>query len=89
MRKIDAYKNESGKLISFTWPGGYPMFYITRRGDVLCPDCASEELKLGEDSFDPPIDGDTNWEDPTLYCDVCNERIESAYTEDEVSNDAA
>jgi hypothetical protein len=24
-----------------------------------------------------------NWEDPQLFCEECNERIESAYAEDE------
>ena len=30
-----------------------------------------------------PLGCDVNWENPSLYCDHCGERIESAYAEDE------
>jgi hypothetical protein len=57
------------------------MFYVTKRGHTLCPDCANEDL---EDEDDPPVDGDANWEDPSLFCDGCSKRVESAYAEDDV-----
>ena len=70
----------------YAWPGGYPIFYLTRKGNVLCPECAFEQERE-EDSFQDELDPieahDVNWEDPTLYCDECCERIESAYAEEE------
>ena len=69
----------------YAWPGGYPMFYITGDGGVLCPKCVNENLEL-LDEFDPQwyvIGYDVNYEDEHLYCDHCGEKIESAYGEDE------
>lgn len=76
-------------LPAYAWPGGYPIYYVTVMGSVLCPECAnSEEAKEAD-----PHDNDwrietaaTNWEDPNLYCDNCSERIESAYAEDEIDS---
>ena len=59
------------------WPGGYPMFYLDSDNSALCPDCASK------DGYTAPIVAyGVNWEDPSLYCEDCSKRIESAYTED-------
>ena len=30
-----------GELVSYAWPGGYPVIYITEDNGVLCPDCAN------------------------------------------------
>jgi len=79
--KIKPHVRDDGRLPKYAWPGGYPLAYLSRRGNVLCPDCANESL---EDEDDPPVDGGANWEDPSLYCDDCSQRIESAYAEDEV-----
>lgn len=66
-------------LRSYSEWGGYPLFYLDARNNVLCPDCANEN-----DEFDQPIvAADANWENPHLYCDHCSQRIESAYAEDE------
>jgi hypothetical protein len=83
---IDRYRirigASKGKLTSYVWPGGYPVFYIHTHGpkghkeqEVLCPDCAN--------ATDPrQLTGDgVNWEDPELFCSRCNNRIESAYAE--------
>ncbi len=67
----------------YAWPGGYPIFYITEDGGVLCPDCANTEDTT--DTDDPQwriVGAEVNYEDPELYCDNCNGRIESAYAED-------
>lgn len=77
--KIKPYVQEDGRLAKYAWPGGYPMFYITKRGNGLCPNCASEEL---EDEADPPVGGEVNWENEDLYCEGCSGRIESAYAEE-------
>lgn len=77
----------NGQVEACAWPGGYPLLYVANDGGVLCPKCVQANLDLCQD---PDADGwnivghDINWEDPALYCDHCNGRIESAYAEDEV-----
>ena len=82
-------------LPSFAWPGGYPMYYVFTDGGCICPDCVNgnvEEIDAanrGERRYNShggwAVDGwDINYESPDLYCDHCNERIPSAYAEDEV-----
>ena len=80
-----------GKLPSFAWPGGYPLFYLCEDGGILCPDCANdsrvrEEMRVNPKDFPDKswrISAyDVNWEDGWMLCDNCNERIESAYRED-------
>ena len=71
-----------------TFPGFYPMYYVTADSGALCPDCVNAHRTLCADSNDPQwfvIDSDANWEDPQLYCDHCNNRIESAYAEPDSS----
>lgn len=69
-----------GKLPSFTVLGGYPIFYLNNHNDVLCANCANEHEEYDETI----VDYDVNYEDSSLYCDHCSQRIESAYAEDEV-----
>jgi hypothetical protein len=69
----------------FTWPGGYPCFAVTSDGGVLCPSCCKAEGELigtttGSDGW-CVVGVDINWEDPSLSCDHCGDRIESAYVE--------
>ncbi len=75
---------------AYAWPGGYPTFFVTSDGGCLCFQCAMHEAKrITESIREGARDGwrvetqDVNWEDAGLYCDHCNERIESAYAEDE------
>lgn len=69
----------------YTWPGGYPMFAVTTDGGCLCKACCKTESRsigstYGTDGW--AIAGlAVNWEDPSLWCDHCGERIESAYAE--------
>ena len=82
-----------GELLpAYAWPGGYPIYYIDKGGAVLCPACAEEEIREWQDApedekdyyeDDLPIAADVNYEDPELWCEGCNERIESAYAEDD------
>jgi hypothetical protein len=72
----------------FAWPGGYPMFWITREGDALCWSCVRKEWRqvvwdfLRNASTGWRVEAcDINYEDPELCCSHCNERIESAYAE--------
>ena len=73
----------------YAWPGGYPLFLIMSDGGALCIDCGKKEfrqiayahrhnLKDGWHVAAPNI----NWEDTDLYCDHCNNKIESAYGEE-------
>lgn len=71
---------------SHAWPGGYPLFYICDDGGALCYNCAKTERRNVLESINTKSrDGwrvvavDINWEDPYLYCDNCDDRIESAY----------
>lgn len=68
------------------WPGGYPIYYVVKDGGVLCPRCANQELHRTLDKDDDQffiVGQEANYEDPELYCDHCNERIPSAYVEDD------
>lgn len=77
---------EEHTIHAYAWPGGYPLFYITKDNGVLCPDCVEKEYERcidpEEDQF-YVIDVRINDEDPRLYCDHCNERIESSYGDDD------
>lgn len=53
----------------YAWLGGYPLYYLTEEGDLLCADCAKEGKYIVC----------INWEDDRLSCDTCNIHIESAY----------
>jgi len=87
------FKPDDGKpgslLPFFAWPGGYPIYYLDGDNCVLCPECAENAVR--EYYEDPegvfenelPVAYDTNYEDPMLICEGCNERIESAYAEDD------
>lgn len=69
----------------YAWPGGYPIYYTTRDGGCLCPDCANENLYLTLDGDDQwrIVGQDVNWEDIHLYCDNCNAVIAPAYGDDD------
>jgi hypothetical protein len=77
-------ESNNGKLPAFIWPGGYPMYYLDADNQVLCADCANRSADDPDElpSF-KPADGDANYEDAHLYCDSCNERIPSAYAEED------
>ena len=73
----------------YAWPGGYPLFILTSDGAALCTKCARQEWRqicestIGKHRLSGwSVEGaDVNWEDTDLYCDHCNEQIESAYGE--------
>ena len=67
-----------GELPSHTFPGAYPLFYIDSSMRALCPDCANKHEQLDNEV----IEFDVNWENDSLYCDVCNELIVPAYGEE-------
>jgi DNA-directed RNA polymerase subunit RPC12/RpoP len=76
---ILALLDDDGKLPTYVWPGGYPVFYVDADMNILCPDCANKN-----DEYGPKLVAtDANYEDSHLFCDHCSRRIESAYAEDE------
>lgn len=72
---------------AYAWPGGYPLFFVTRDGAALCFDCTRAEWRnVVQATFPGWARGGwrveacaINWEDTELTCDHCNKRIESAY----------
>ena len=78
----------------YAWPGGYPLYWVMGDGAALSFDVAKLHRR---DMLEALADKDIcncdagwrpdaleiNWEDPNLYCDVTNKRIESAYAEHE------
>lgn len=78
-----AGRDYNGPLPAFTFPGAYPLRYITERGDELCADCATlmtDYDPLPNCAWDDPIAAvDVYWEGPNSYCDSCGKPIASAY----------
>lgn len=76
---------------AYAWPGGYPIYFITADGAALSFEAVKQEWRnvvsahLTNDKRSGwYVEAATiNWEDPELYCDHTNHRIESAYAEDE------
>jgi hypothetical protein len=59
-------------LPACVWPGGYPVFYLDRGWQELCPACANQHR-------DEILDGDVYWEGPAMSCSECGVEIVSAY----------
>lgn len=72
----------NGDLYKYSSVGMYPLFYLDGHDEVLCRDCAQESLDA-ECVKDRPVACEVNWEDPSLFCVACGERIESAYADEE------
>ncbi len=72
----------------YAWPGGYPLYFITKDGAALSFKAAKAErrniisaIRDNDDSGWNVIAIDINWEDAELTCDHSGERIESAYAD--------
>lgn len=84
---LTKYRYPDGSAHRYAWPGGYPLYYTTADCGVLCPLCVDAEAEViaeadaTNDEQWRIVAVDVNWEDPRLYCDHCDERIESAYAE--------
>lgn len=84
MNDLSMYREASGSLFAYAWPGGYPMIYLTKDGSVLCPECASGKngSDASESNDDPQwqlVAGDIFYEGAPIQCDHCCVLIESAY----------
>ena len=80
-------RDKDGKLPSYVWPGGYPLFYLTQDDGILChgPECANgpeakqAETECPDDDQWRIVASDVHWEGAPLTCDHCGEEIASAY----------
>ena len=73
----------------FAFPGGYPLFAITNDGGDLCHKCCKDNYRIIRESQNNDCNDGwnvsgvrVNWESE-IYCDNCNDTIESAYGSDE------
>lgn len=73
--QIEQLMKEHGELPSHSSIGGYPLYYVTETGDILCSYCATKTHLVDKDVYIYPPR--VNWEDD-LHCE-CGSRIESAY----------
>ena len=76
---------DADSVNTFSEIGCYPLFYVTKSNDVICPSCVNSNISSCKDKEDINyiVAIDTNWEDPMLYCDECSEKIPSAYADDD------
>ena len=88
--KVDAIKNEEGKVPAFAWPGGYVIVYICADGAEMCADCVNGEngsevpnmphnSDCREDQQWDVIDYSPFHEGPPINCSHCGKEIESDY----------
>jgi len=77
-----------------TWPGGYPLYFITEDGAALSFDTVRDNLRsVMWDMVNECNTGwrmvacEVNWEDPRLVDDHTGKRIPSAYAEDEAEKE--
>jgi hypothetical protein len=66
---------------------GYPMFFITKHGCTICPNCVKRNFKqylldFRDNSFDKLIAIEVNYECPDMSCEECGKDIPSAYGND-------
>ena len=65
---------------AFTEAGCYAITYLDRHDQTYCADCVNRAIdshQLDKDAVTPFI----HWEGAPLYCENCNEDIESEYGE--------
>lgn len=74
-----AEKLADGTYPAYTFPGGYPLYYITKLGEVMCPKCANEDENTSQSKEDPITHVEINYECYGLDCDVCYQMIPAAY----------
>lgn len=75
MVDLDSIRDHNGKLPHYSWPGAYPIIYVTKSGEVLCADCVDSD----SDDSDPVEAYGVHWEGTDEHCAECNRAIPSAY----------
>ena len=90
----ELYPEGGTTLPYFSWPGGYPLYYLTKDISILCPACANGEngsMATDPECQDDPqwqiVAYDVHWEGLPLTCEHCNAQIESAYGDSEDTDD--
>ena len=74
---------------TYAWPGGYPLYYLTKDCGVLCPKCANDHLARTLDPDDDQffvVAQEVNWEDQDMHCDHCGAHIKPAYGGDDADS---
>jgi len=69
---------------AYAFPGGYPLYYITKDDGILCPACCNKNISRcagGDDDQFLIVGCEINYEDKCLTCDECSQPIEAAYGE--------
>jgi hypothetical protein len=73
----------------FSWPGGYPIFYVTSDGAALSPAAVRSNQKQIESAIDEGASDGwrvvgclVNYEQADLHCADTGQRIPSAYADD-------
>jgi len=80
MANKDLPRDDNGKLVSYAWPGGYPVYYLDRDNCCLCPDCA--RICDGDEhkgQCTETTEFGVHYEGEPITCEECNREIESAY----------
>ena len=70
------------RLPAYTSLGGYPLYYLTVSGDVLCPACANSPEAREAEAWDKEwrvTAVDIHYEGEPLECQGCGNTVESAY----------
>lgn len=65
-----------------SFPGLYPVIYLTADGGTLCPTCVNAHLAMCADSTDPQWHVThvmSHMEGAPIECAHCNAGVESAY----------
>ena len=78
--QTEGVQKEPFPVLSF--PGGYPIYYVTRIGKVICARCANDNQTMVTSQKDTEylITGcDVNYESVNIRCDHCHDEIPAAY----------
>lgn len=78
MKPDNLPRNDDDTLRSYTWPGGYTIYYLDAMDCALCAKCANEaetdNKKRGfPDKKYTPIIACVNYENAHLFCEGCSE----------------
>jgi len=87
LRESYVASGKPGELDARAFPGGYPILYVSKCGETLCAECATEALRRDDD--DPPVGFALYYEGPPERCAACGEELASAYGEPSGKGDAS
>jgi len=73
---------DKGLVMHYAFPGGYPIFYLTKENETLCPQCVQTNISdccnVDDVSWYVESTG-INYEDDNMMCCECNATIDCAY----------